>query len=670
MEKNQKLFQVGLLEVILLFLTFSGLSGLVLLEFGKFSPVYAIVMSVALTVLSIFLFRFKVSIRDKRFDLVILLIILFGLVIRIQPWMYLEGGQDQGVYVSLSKQYEINGSRYFEDNALKDVPDTLKSTYSNERGGWFALGFLRNSEGKIYSNFYPLHPIMLSVGGAIFGSENRVYILTVFSVISIIFAYLLTKDVSGSNMAGYFAAILISVNPLHLYFSKFPVTEVMTLALNLSSLYYLYLAWKKKDFRFFLFNLLLINVIFYTRLTWIFSLPVYCISILLMIVYSDDEIFKKKIYAYLILLLSTFLASFAFYYFRMPFLYKNFLRDIFDYIPSTIFYTTIIIFPVLLLLIDRYFREKIKSFFELLYKYRSWIFLTFFLIILIISAKNFYTMVFTERYVGTRYDYFWGMAKGGWIVLKDLTISSLMIYVTPLGLLGLLVASFKLDNPNKVMLLTLLYIYLIFNFYIVKYIPYHFYYARYQLSEIIPLMLIFIAILSIDKIWRYLLFIPILLYSIIYIPFISFQGQVGTTPSFFEKVKSTVPSDAVVLYFNPLEWSDNFIFFPLKYYFNIKSIRVDTSEDLTSYLKEMNNVYVLSTVSPEKLPDLKFVKKLNFEKGYFTNAIEPVSELNVKVNNWKIPFCDRFIPEKFCSGAIPILYHKASIDIYMYNKGD
>jgi len=46
---------------------------------------------------------------------VLLIILLAALIFRVGPYLYLPGGQDQGLYVSMSATYEKKGSTFITD---------------------------------------------------------------------------------------------------------------------------------------------------------------------------------------------------------------------------------------------------------------------------------------------------------------------------------------------------------------------------------------------------------------------------------------------------------------------------------------------------------------------------------------------------------------------------
>ncbi|MCC7290251.1 glycosyltransferase family 39 protein [bacterium] len=674
MNKLQQQTNLPLFEFIWVYLGLLTLISVGLLTAKIFTPLLSLIITTLLTALLFWKFQIKVELKDLRFDKYILLILLFAVVVRFGPWIYLEGGQDQGVYVMMSQQFERSGSLRFEDNLIDDLSSDLKSQYLSERG-WFSLGFnLDKVSGELHTNFYPAHPALMSVAGFLFGDENRVVTLTLFGLLSIIAGYLLAYEITGKRLAGYITALFLATSPLHIYFSKFPTTEIMALAITLSTLYFIYKAYKDKTYVYLWISLLLINLFLYTRLTWVIALPFYLVLILCVLTFEKDKEKYKQWGVWGVGILLSFLVSTLFYYFNIKFLYTHFYSDIFKFIPDWLFYSLLFASPLVLYLLSTRYQALTSKVLKWVFEKRMVWLVTVLILILGFSAKHFYDMVFTDRFLGTRFDYFWGMARGGWVTLKDMALSSVVIYLTPFGILAYLLSLKSTNNPHKLLLTLFMLLYLGFNIVIVRYIPYHYYYARYQLSEIIPLLYVLISmylvtLLPLKKWLFYLLLIPMLAYNIIYIPFLT-QGPVGITPRIFNEIEERVGEDSILIYYNPTEWADNFFFAPLKYYYDFKSVNVENLESAIKYAQYFENqgrqVFVLSTVV---LNDSRFLstETLNFQKGFYANSLENNQPMHYIINDWQIPYCKYFIPEKFCSGAIPIKYHKASLDIYLYN---
>lgn len=675
MKKILKPIELPLFEAFWILVSILTLVSVGLLTFDFFSPLKSILITLVL-IFSLLKFNaIKIVWKDTRFNWIILAILLVSLGMRLNPWLYLEGGQDEGVYVSMSKEFERSGGLKYPDNVYSLLTTELKEKYVKEEG-WFSLGFNRDAKSsELTSTFYPAHPLIMSIFGFVFGDENRVWSLTFFAMFSIIGTYLLVSHLTKKKEIGYFAAALLAISPIHLYFSKFPVTEIMALACNISSIYFILKAYDEKKPWYLWLSLLLINVSLYTRLTWIVSIPVFMLLLFSYLTFEKDEKLYKQWGAWGISILLSFFVSTLFYFTKIHFLYKHFYSDIFKRVPEPLFYAILILSPFVIYFLTKKYNLISRKILEFIYEKRNWIFGLIGIWLVYLTVKNFYFMAFTDRFVGTRFDYFWGMANAGWITLKDMALSSLLIYITPLGLIGLILSFKVVNTPSRALIMLFLLMYLGFHFYIVKYTPYHFYYARYQLSEIIPLVLIFVTIFCFEtyeknKLLSLVIYVPIALYSLIYSLFL-FQGPVGMTSDFFKQLSNNVEKRDIVLFYNPLDWADNFVFSPLKYYYDYKGIRIDNLIDVYKYgtdIKDyyVDDVFILSSV-PLENSKLFYVDKIRFEKGFYTNAIEDKPPLKNVINDWKLPYCDRFIPEKFCSGAIPVKYHKASIDFYLYN---
>ncbi|MCK9368657.1 glycosyltransferase family 39 protein [Candidatus Dojkabacteria bacterium] len=674
MPKNQ-VKQVPLYEIIILFFGFLGLTSVLLLTFGAFKPLYSIIISFVLLLSTILIFKWKIVLKDSRFNWIILLILLIALVMRVQPWIYLDGGQDEGVYISMSKQFENTGGIEFKDNVTEYLKGDLLKLYQDTKGYFVAGLATENTEGENHFIFYPLHPALLSITGFALGDNNRSYELTIFSIISVIGAYLLAYEISKKKIAGYIAAGLLVVSPLHLYFSRFPVGEMLALAFTLNTLYFLLKAWKTKESIYFLLTLMLINMMLYLRMTWIVSLPFYLLLLLAIFTYEKDKIVIKKWAVWGALVLISFLLSSLFYYLKLPDLYILFYKKIFKYIPEIPFYVLLFSIPLVYFLLVKYLKKYLKLIFDFIFKYKAILFYLMLVFIIYLSASNFYSMAFTDKYLGTYWDKHWEMSGVGWYALKDMPISSVILYLSPLGFLLFTILISKIKRIESSFLFFFLFLFLGFNAAIVRYTPYQFYYARYQLSEIVPIIYIFISIYLVmlldkkKKFWFYFLIIPLFLYNAFFCVF-QYQGYVGTTPKVYNEIQNITGTENVVIYYNPTNWHDNYIFTPLKYYFNQPAINTDVLNNIFIYgdgiMKNTNKkVYVLSTIEINSTRLTK-TSQLEYSRGFYASVPEGFEPFEWKISNYQLPYCKNYVPEKYCSGIIPVIYHLGTKPLYLY----
>lgn len=670
-EKTKK--EIRIFELLWLFLSILAISSIALLCFDSFKSIYALGISLALTILFLSIFKFKILIKDKRFNWIILLILLLAFVIRISPWIYLEGGQDQGVYVAMSSQYEETRGFRFKDHVQSYLSEEAFEKYQKDRA-WEVGGLGREKANDDFIFlFYPAHPALMSITSTLLGKTNITYELTLFSILSIAAVYLLSTAIFKKKTVGYISAGLLALSPLHLYFSRFPVTEVIALAISISVLYFLLKGHRTKEWIYFFLSFLLINFFFYLRMTWIISAPFYVLTIISVLTFVKDLKLKNLWIWFGISLLVAYLISSLFYYVYIPGLYKHFYYDIFDYIPENIYFFFISSIPLIVYLLVCPLKKYTKTVLTFLYNRRNILIVIFFVVLAYFTIYHLHRVAFTEKFLGTSFDYFWGMANRGWFVVKDMPATSIILHLSPFGVLAYLISIKRLNTPQKVLLTFFMFLFLGFNIIKTRFTPYQFYYARYQLSEIIPIIYIFVSALAVHwwntkRVFFYILILPIFIYNIFFSAF-QFQGYVGTSPKFFQTIQQEVGKESVVIYYNPTDWSSDFTYSPLKYFFNQPSIKTFNIEDTYIYAQNIKErggqVHVLSTVEMEE-DNLEFVSKNTYHKNFYSNAFEDKEPLRWKVSDPQLPFCKDFIDEKYCGGMIPLKYHQGEIDMYLY----
>ena len=178
---------------------------------------------------------------------VILLVLLAALLFRAEPFLPMHGGQDQGVYVSMSAHLQREGTVFVDDPLPAALPDQrLRDIYDaglpeNRAFGYHVQPgiYFSHSQGDYVFQFYHLHPLWMATFAELFGDGARFYALTFFSLLSIVGICLLVLEMTGSRLAALVAGLLLALNPLHVYFSRLHVTEIVALAFSAIGFYYL-----------------------------------------------------------------------------------------------------------------------------------------------------------------------------------------------------------------------------------------------------------------------------------------------------------------------------------------------------------------------------------------------------------------------------------------------
>ena len=178
---------------------------------------------------------------------VILVVLLAALLFRAEPFLPMHGGQDQGVYVSMSAHLQREGSVFIDDPLPATLPDErLREIYDEvlpeRRGFGYHVQpgvYYSHSQGDYVFQFYHLHPLWMATFADLFGDGARFYALTFFSLLSIAGICLLVLEITGARAAALVAGLLLAVNPLHVFFSRLHVTEIVALAFSAIGFYYL-----------------------------------------------------------------------------------------------------------------------------------------------------------------------------------------------------------------------------------------------------------------------------------------------------------------------------------------------------------------------------------------------------------------------------------------------
>ncbi len=183
---------------------------------------------------------------------VLLLVLLAALLFRVGPFRTMHGGQDQGLYVGMSSYLQREGTVFIDD----PLPDALPDRRSREIyeaglltdppfGAAMQPGvYYSHTRGDYVFQFYHLQSLWMATFAEVFGDEARFHALTFFGLLSVLGLCLLTFELTGSRLAVLAAGLLLAVNPLHAYFSRFPVTEVVALGFSSVGFYYLARAFR------------------------------------------------------------------------------------------------------------------------------------------------------------------------------------------------------------------------------------------------------------------------------------------------------------------------------------------------------------------------------------------------------------------------------------------
>ncbi len=662
-DKNKReQLPISLIDIVLLFVVSVTFSSIILLISNRFNSLHALLIGIVLTILFLKFFNIKFVLRDNRFSIFFLFIILISLLFRSEPYLYIMGGQDEGIYVNMSATYERTGSTFIVDHLRDGLDDEGKKTYDDVNHGISIIKknryegvhlpgiYIKDLNRSLYVfQFYPINPIWMAIVAKIFGSDNRVYSLVFFSLISIISFYLLAYEISGKKrLPGHLIALFLAVSPLHAFFSKFPVSEVVALAFTSSSFYCLVKYYKEningKINTFYLFlSSALMFCFFLTRISGFMYIPFFYVLMCITLMFCKNSKLKKHLIIYYFSILILFICSLLYgYFYSFPYFYNTY-KNVFLYISPDhwlLILVIIFVFMTTLLVIssfkDCWIKNILKKIFLAINKSLPYIFF----IVVLIGIYRAYEIGFTDKYIGDNWiDNRWHAVNLGWESFKFSNIFVAITYISPVGFIILIFAIYnirKSKNIFHILLLLFLIIFWTFGVVIRLITPYQYYYARYFLSELVPYSFLLIALyfgylFEKSKIQKHLvkiLAIAVTIYSM-YFSFYQFLGKEaeGAKES-LNKIQNRMDEKDMLLINKKEALRMYGIKTPLSYYFGLNVMNIEDIQKISKKLyktliTEYNDVYILSQSPHIKNPYLRLIDIISYKQGRFehTNTI-------------------------------------------------
>lgn len=581
-------------------------------------------------------------------------VVLVALVFRADPYPWINGGQDQGVYVSMSSHYQHGGDIFIEDKVLPRLADNeLKEAYTENRGkGIFYPGVYYGGEKDYVFQFYHLHPLWMAIFADFLGDDARGYALTFFGILSIVSLCLLTFELSGSRLAALSVGLLIAINPLHVFFSKWPVTEVVALAYSSMGFYYLARAYRLSASApaarwSLLIACLSLSLLFFVRITGFLYLPL--LAIIFMIGGWQLRIKKDRFGADLMVFalgcITLYVAS-VFYGLKYS---PNYSVDVYKLTFGKIangqwglIITTGLV--SMLALMYAWFRLLGNSTFvsrvSVLAQPKVLISGMLFFITAAagLSLFNVYQLGFSDAYsnhpwLGIQ----WKLSGSGTQAVAQSSVINWLIYTSPvLAVLGgIAMLRRKLDFRLALVMVLVgvsLGVFAISN----PVLPYQYYYARYLLTESVPYAIVacVVAMVSGDsQNWRRLGLIAVVLTIPLfgYYTLKQFSAEEGTRPlSVLRKIAAHVDEGDVLL-IEPTGWSipRAVLETPLSFYFGLKTFVLPASEREVvrkKLAKSFRNVWLLT---PNPIHDDRFV--LEERLLHYDKVVERVGHIPTKI---------------------------------------
>lgn len=510
--------RISVLDLACLLLISVSFSSMSLLCLKRFNPGWAIAIALALFATFGFLQRDKVTWGHFQIKWDLVGLIVFASLLRMTPSHFVTGGQDQGIYVITSALIERIGSTatvdsvrekfreyglqeyYDRYNRLKKAKDYVQGKYEGiARPGVY---YLDQTKSDIQFQFYHLHPAWMSIFGRLFGDSNRVMTLGFFGVLSIVFFYLISFEISGGRRSiAFLVGLFLTVNPAHIYFSRYPLTEVMALALTSGAVYYLIRAYRHgtnlaTSAMYLWLSSGLFACYFLTRVSGFIWMPfVFAVWGLVGIYEQSADVFRKWTVWWFTVLIAYGASLLYGYFYSFPYFYDihrsffGFLRNLSTLFVVAVTFIAILVYTIAVLGARRFLNEKVEFKEKLTCGLR---YLALGLVVVALgmnlyAAHSLWRFPISEMIDSDRRIWLSGLSQ--WEALKTSSIYVLQDLLSPILFLSFLASVYVLFKSRSAlagMLLFVLSFSWIYAGYFQDFVAFQYYCLRYQIMELIP----------------------------------------------------------------------------------------------------------------------------------------------------------------------------------------
>lgn len=439
-------------------------------------------------------------------------LLLVALIFRLPTYHYVLGGQDEGLYTNIAEHIDYTGGIAVEDvvaKKLKDSPYLGEYLHDNRLIGYPGLYlagvYARSAKNtKLEFQFYDVFPVWIALFSGVFGATSGNYALTFFSLISIIFFYRLALVFTRSFNASLIAGGLLALNPLHAFFSKFPATEMPTLAFSLIGFTLLASCWLTQGAtwrsRWLWLSVLSFLCLFTTRISGFMYVPLFIIIAMAVLICCDDGRQRRLIQCWTGAVLFAYLLSVAYGLIWSHSYSHDIYRLSFTPLFGSHWKACVGVAGCVTLLswlvvgsLRRYAVWRLRMECWIRRPANQWLGLIV-LGALALCALKIYWLGWTNHYAASDLDHFWDLSGKGWRSASASGLWTLCVFVGPPLVLSFLILAVKAKNDPILGFLRVFVIgFFVFGTALQWFVPYSPYYARYLLSELVPYMILFVV---------------------------------------------------------------------------------------------------------------------------------------------------------------------------------
>lgn len=448
-----------------------------------------------------------------RGPLVLVIILVFAAIIRWPGALHIQGGQDQGVYVAMAGHYDLYGRIDIEDPIRPELISAAAiSRYDagNLRGIYEPGIYIDTSRpGHYFPRFYHLQSLWMAMAGALLGMANAAASQVFFGLISIFFLSLVAMRLAREPIFGLAYAAILAILPLHVFFSKFPISEMPTLAFAAMAAYAMLRHHERPDDPaascWLLCGALAFFCVFLMRISGFLYLPFLMLGAIGSHVgIKDDRVRRHWMYFWCG---TFFLYACSVVYgliWAAPYSEEIYSTGLGPRLYGSIrwWLPSAIVLMALFFLATRSesARRSLRPWLEKAITTGTQA------APLLVGCGVLYALIrigqlaFTEHYQGHPwYDVFWHASHGGLRVLPLSVVPVVVEHATPLIAAALPFALAGRDkDPARILLIAMIAVTCVYSSFVQWFVPYQYYYTRYLLSETIPLVMLLVFVRASD----------------------------------------------------------------------------------------------------------------------------------------------------------------------------
>lgn len=571
----------------------------------------------------------------------LLLVLVLALLLRLPPALHLQSTGDPGVYVAMAGYFAQDGSLDVLDPVRErlESPEAVARFDSNNVDKNLlqpGISVEPGIPGHYIFQFYHVHPAWMAIFASLFGMASAPASQVSFGILSLFFAALLIERLTRDWRAGVIGCAIFSLMPLHIFFSKFPISEMPTLAFAFIAAYALSRAADEGDDafqrRWLLFASLSFATLCLTRISGFVYVPVLYTGALLSYIYIAAPATRRRFVAFWVALIAIYFASVIYglvwsHPYAVSLYHMHFGGRLLRRVPWILLGCAVVAaVPFVLLRRDALRTRSATALRDGWNRVQRWLPVLLACIVLAGAARAL-TLGYTDHYRGSAwYDLTWRMSHAG---IDAVFRSALLITgenIGPALAVLLPVALYKPGASATRVLLTIMVVVMLgYTAVLQWFLPFQYYYARYLLSEVVPFSVLLIVLRCADG-WQLPSLRPWILtagaITAIYFvwfawPLIGFREARGAESS-LARIAGYLDQRSVLLVdennlLNAFRFAT-----PLRMWFGKNLYSVRNPDDLSAILHDLkraglDDIYLMRSDANVPLP-FKFLTKARFQQ--------------------------------------------------------